>query len=76
MNCYEKISPINIYEKSNSIAIPISNKNNLINNEYSLKQSIFDPFQGSPPNEFMIKLKKRMSTYNSFLMNDVSRNSE
>ena len=78
MNCYEKVCPNkNIHKKSNNIAIPIFNKNNsYINNEYSLKQGIFDPSQSSPPNEFMIKLKMRMSSYNSFSINDVNRNSE
>jgi hypothetical protein len=33
-------------------------------NEYSLKQNFFDPSKSSPPNEFMIKLKMRMSIYN------------
>jgi len=78
MNSYEKkCIATNIYEKTNSIAIPISNKNNYnVNNEYSLKQGIFDPFQGSPPNEFMMKLKMRMSSYASFSINDLSRSSE
>ncbi len=33
--------------------------------EYSLKQNLFDPTKNSPPNDFMIKLQKRMSIYNS-----------
>jgi len=33
--------------------------------EYSLKQSIFDPSKSSPPNEFMNKLRMRMSVYNT-----------
>jgi hypothetical protein len=32
--------------------------------EYSLKQNIFDPSKSSPPNEFMNKLRMRMSIYN------------
>lgn len=31
--------------------------------EYSLKQNVFDPSKSSPPNEFMMKLKLRMSIY-------------
>ena len=30
-------------------------------NEYSLKQNFFDPSKNSPPNEFMLKLKLRIS---------------
>jgi hypothetical protein len=33
--------------------------------EYSLKQNVFDPTKSSPPNEFMLKLKLRMSIYDS-----------
>jgi hypothetical protein len=33
-------------------------------NEYSLKQHFFDPSKSSPPNEFMLKLRMRMSHYN------------
>jgi len=33
--------------------------------EYSLKQNFFDPSKSSPPNDFMEKLQKRMSVYNS-----------
>ena len=35
-------------------------------NEYSLTPNFFDPSKSSPPNEFMLKLKLRMSHYNSF----------
>jgi hypothetical protein len=59
-----------IHERS--IIIPI-NKNlsrsiedNSPKGEYSLKQNFFDPSKSSPPNEFMLKLKLRMSHYNSF----------
>jgi hypothetical protein len=31
--------------------------------EYSLNNSFFDPLSHSPPNDFMIKLKKRISNY-------------
>jgi hypothetical protein len=47
--------------------------------EYSLKQHFFDPTKSSPPNDFMIKLQKRMSVYNTILysdINDDSRESE
>jgi hypothetical protein len=35
--------------------------------EYSLKQHFFDPTKSSPPNDFIIKLQKRMSVYNKAL---------
>jgi hypothetical protein len=68
-----------------SIYIPI--KQNLTSSmkdlspkgEYSLKQHFFDPTKSSPPNDFMIKLQKRMSVYNTVLyqvINDDSRESE
>jgi hypothetical protein len=39
--------------------------------EYSLKQNLFDPTKSSPPNDFMLKLQKRMSIYNnSFQIED------
>ena len=47
--------------------------------EYSLKQHFFDPTKSSPPNDFMIKLKKRISVYNTTLYSDIkddSRESE
>ena len=40
--------------------------NQKICNEYSLKQNFFDPSKSSPPNDFMLKLKLRMSFYDSF----------
>ena len=33
--------------------------------EYSLKQNVFDPTNSSPPTDFMLKLKLRMSIYNN-----------
>jgi hypothetical protein len=32
--------------------------------EYGLNSSFFDPSNHSPPNDFMIKLQKRISNYN------------
>jgi hypothetical protein len=72
MNSPEQI----IYEKKTSImAIPIK-INNQKTNQYSLKRDTFDPFQCSPPNQFMVNLKMRMSAYNSLVINDDNRNSE
>ena len=51
------------------ISIPIkqnlftSMKENSPKGEYSLKQNFFDPSKSSPPNEFMIKLKMRLSKF-------------
>jgi hypothetical protein len=59
-----------IYERS--IIIPI--RKNLSTDfkdlespkgEYGLKQNLFDPTKSSPPNDFMMKLQKRMSIYNN-----------
>ena len=53
-----------------TISIPIqktlstSMKDSSPKGEYSLKQNIFDPSKSSPPNEFMNKLRMRMSIYN------------
>jgi hypothetical protein len=40
------------------------------NNQYDLKQNNFDPSKSSPPNEFMEKLRLRMSVYYSFSKKD------
>lgn len=42
-----------------------SMKNFSPTSEYSLKQNTFDPSKSSPPNEFMMKLKKRLTKYNT-----------
>jgi len=69
-----------IHEKSN--IIPINKKvstpsnNSSPKGEYSLKQNFFDPTKKSPPNEFMIKLRMRMSVYNSTDNRDDNRESE
>jgi len=36
-----------------------------LKSEYSLKQNLFDPTKSSPPNDFMLKLKQRMTVYNN-----------
>jgi hypothetical protein len=59
-----------IHERSN--IIPVTKKifiyNNCSNREtvtYDLKQNCFDPSKSSPPNEFMSKLRQRMTLYES-----------
>ncbi len=44
--------------------------------EYSLNQNFFDPSKSSPPNEFMLKLKLRMSHYNLLDIKDDRRVNE
>lgn len=57
---------LSIYNKQKTIT---TNKKPIIKNdfksEYSLKQNLFDPTKSSPPNDFMLKLKQRMSVYNN-----------
>jgi hypothetical protein len=62
------------HESSKSIPIPQRSPTNKKGDfydqkefkEYSLKQNFFDPSKSSPPNDFMLKLKLRMSFYDSF----------
>ena len=65
-----------IHERTKNIPIsqisPTNKKEGFSVNEYSLKQSFFDPSKSSPPNEFMLKLQLRMNLYNSFFINDDS----
>jgi hypothetical protein len=51
-------------------------KNIYKNNQYELKQNMFDPTKSSPPNEFMEKLRLRMSVYDSFNKNLASLTNE
>jgi hypothetical protein len=53
-----KSSNIPIPKKCTPTNYPIYNSNTC--SEYSLTQNLFDPSQGSPPNEFLQKLYKRM----------------
>jgi len=69
-----------IHERTNKI--PISNilstkmeKQETLG-EYSLNQNFFDPTKSSPPNEFMLKLKLRMSHYNLLDIKDDRRVNE
>jgi hypothetical protein len=58
-----------IHERSNIIPIKQNLSTSMVNlspkGEYSLKENFFDPSKSSPPNDFMIKLHKRMLIYNS-----------
>ncbi len=62
-NIYEKGTPIPI-KRVLSTSSTLSDSSD---NEYSLKQNFFDPSKSSPPNDFMSKLKNRMSAYESFI---------
>ena len=44
-------------------------------NILSLKQNFFDPTKSSPPNDFLLKLRLRMSYYDS-VIKEVSFNKE
>ena len=39
--------------------------------DYSLNNSFFDPSQSSPPNDFLIKLEKRLQNYQSLGINEI-----
>jgi len=58
-NNHQKSSIIHINQK-----LSTSMKDFSTNGEYSLKKSLFDPSKSSPPNNFMLKLKIRMTLYN------------
>jgi len=63
----------NISPKSKYLTI--ENEYNSKNVTYSLNKNFFDPSKSSPPNEFMIKLHKRMNIYD-YLINEDKRDSE
>lgn len=66
-----------IHERPDIIMIPqISPTSRSGYNEYSLKENFFDPSKSSPPNEFMLKLQLRMSSYSKSFSKDDMRNSE
>lgn len=56
----------------NTKSKPIKITNILVKNQnqYSLKQNLFDPTKNSPPNTFMIKLYNRIIKYESNYKND------
>jgi hypothetical protein len=68
-----------INERSKIIPIqptsPTNKKAKDLDIEYSLVQNLFDPSKSSPPNEFLLKLKLRMSLYDT-LINDDNLNIE
>lgn len=60
---------MNRNEKSRSISTIVPNIH-INKKEYSLNNSCFDPFSRSPPNEFMIKLKKRINNHSLGICNN------
>jgi hypothetical protein len=58
---YQKTTIIPIVEENNNIKNQYHN-----NNQYSLKNNLFDPTKSSPPNDFMIKLYNRVSIYETY----------
>jgi hypothetical protein len=64
-----------IHERSNIIPIPKNSSTQSAslsskNIAYDLKENRFDPSKSSPPNEFMSKLRQRMSLYEPLGTND------
>jgi hypothetical protein len=56
-----------IQERTNNIPIKTTLSTNMkseLDNCLSLKQNFFDPSKSSPPNEFILKLQKRINIYN------------
>ena len=68
---HERINKIPI---SNNLSTKMKEQDTL--GEYSLNQNFFDPSKSSPPNEFMLKLKLRMSHYNLLDIKDDRRDNE
>jgi len=68
---HERINKIPI---SNNLSTKLKEQDTL--GEYSLNQNFFDPSKSSPPNEFMLKLKLRMSHYNLLDIKDDRRVNE
>jgi len=64
---YKRQNNTNIEKKT---IIPIVKKiqqtKENIDNQYSLKNNLFDPSKSSPPNEFMLKLYNRVSIYEQY----------
>ena len=64
--------PYIIKDKNNSTPIKINsntiNQSNTLK-QYSLEKVLFDPTKSSPPNNFMIKLHKRLTVYNAYHKN-------
>jgi hypothetical protein len=62
-----KTGTSHIQERTNNIPIKATLSTNMkseLENSLSLKQNFFDPSKSSPPNEFMLKLQKRINIYN------------
>jgi len=68
---HERINKMPI---SNNLSTKMKEQDTL--GEYSLNQNFFDPSKSSPPNEFMLKLKLRMSHYNLLDIKDDRRVNE
>ena len=47
----------------NNLLPIINNLSPILKKEYSLQHSFFDPCKNSPPNDFMLKLEKRLKNY-------------
>jgi hypothetical protein len=63
MNSYK----VNTTQEKSKIIPILKNLSPSSKKEYSLNHSFFDPCKSSPPNDFMLKLEKRLQCYNSDL---------
>ena len=66
-----------IQERTNNIPIKTTLSTNMkseLDNSLSLKQNFFDPSKSSPPNEFILKLQKRINIYNYNYNNNNNNN--
>ncbi len=50
-------------EKAKNVPIE-QTPSTFMEDEYSLKENVFDPSKCSPPNDFLAKLELRMNLYN------------
>ena len=62
---YSRTQVINEKTKAIQIPQPANTPNKTQSLEYGLKNTFFDPFESSPPNEFMLKLRMRMKLHES-----------
>ncbi len=62
-----------INEKTKAIKIPQPANIPTQSLEYGLKNAFFDPFESSPPNEFMLKLRMRMKLHESLTKQGLSQ---
>ena len=84
LNCTNLQIPKNVFQRSmqlpsqtvknNSSSKTTNNNQNQQQclNEYLLTSNFFDPSQSSPPNDFLLKLHRRMERYQKKVTNEYS----